>query len=240
MTELRRLNDSGTGVFHQFLDSCTTQTPVPYPAAILSDPAWSEPLEPEVVLEHRDFTTRIQLAQYLHEQFEAAHFRPSLTDRGLWAWIGCFLFSDICPVGRSGRPEPGASARWIPESTNWRRYYRHLVAGPYRIFLAHRDDPMRALAVLCQRPGRPGDLVEQLASRQEIVTNPSIMSVATECFVDSATGRPRASASRKGAGGPRRLVAVLEQFDLAWDLSTLPAGALRTMLPPEFGIAPAS
>lgn len=236
MTELRRVNDSGIAVFRQFLDSCSTEMPLPYPAAILSDPAWSETLESEVTIERREFTSRLELAQYLHEQFEAASFRPSLTDRGLWAWIGCFLFPDICPAGRNGRLEPGASARWIPESTNWRRYYRHLVAGPYRILLAHRDDPTRALAVLCQRPGRPGDLVEQLASRQEIVTNSTIMSVATECFVDPATGRPRTSGSRKGAGGPRRLVAVLDQFDLAWDLSLLPAHALRIMLPREFGI----
>jgi hypothetical protein len=231
---LRRLNDAGIAVFQRFLDSFTTDEPHPYPEAILSDPAWSEAVEPDVILERREFSSRLQLAQYLHDQFEAAGFRPSLMDRGLWAWIACLLFPVICPVDRNGKLDPGRSARWIPETTDWRRYYRHLVAGPYRIFLAHRDDPTRALAVLCQKPGRPGDLVEQLASRQEIVTNPAIISIATECFVDPVTGRPRPSASRKGAGGPRRFVGVLDQFDLTWDLSLVPRELLLNMLPREF------
>lgn len=119
---------------------------------------------------------------------------------------------------------------------DWRRYYRHLAAGPYRVFLAHRDDPIRALAVLCQRPGRPGDLVEQLVSRQEIVTNPAIMAIASEFFVDPGTRRPRPMASRKGAGGPRRLIGVLDQFALTWDLSQLSADQLKNMLPAEFGL----
>jgi hypothetical protein len=210
--------------------------PDPYPQAILTDPPWSESVDADVTLVRRPFDTRLQLAQYLDQRFEASGFRPSLEDRGLWTWIACFLFCEICPVGRGGRLQPGAAPRWIPESTNWRRYYRHLVAGPYRIFLAHKEEPTRALAVLCQRPGRPGELVEQLASRQELVTNPAIMRVATECFVDLTTGRPKPSASRKGPGGPRRFVAVLEQFDLVWDLSILSADSLRRMLPREFDV----
>ena len=74
--------------------------------------------------------------------------------------------------------KPGALARHIPEPGNFQRYYRHLLAGPYRIYRAHRDDPQRALALLCQPLDSPGDVVEQLASRQELVTNRGIMELA--------------------------------------------------------------
>jgi hypothetical protein len=81
-------------------------------------------------------------------------------------------------------------------------------------------------------------LVEQLASRQQIVTNPAIMRTATNYFVDPATGQQRRSANRKGAGGARRFVDVLNQFDVTWDLSSLSADGLRAMLPPEFLVSP--
>jgi hypothetical protein len=79
-------------------------------------------------------------------------------------------------------------------------------------------------------------LVEQLASRQQIVTNPAIMQTATSYFVDPVTGQQRRSANSKGPGGARRFVDVLNQFDVTWDLSSLPADSLRAMLPPEFTV----
>jgi hypothetical protein len=70
-----------------------------------------------------------------------------------------------------GHRKPGERARHIPDATNFLRYYRHLLAGPWRTYRTHRDDPGRARVVLCQPLHTPGDLVEQLASRQELVTN---------------------------------------------------------------------
>ena len=90
------------------------------------------------------------------------------------------------------------------------------------------------MALLCQKPGRPGDLVEQLASRQQLVTNAAIMQTATDCFVDPVKGTQRKSANSKGTGGARRFVAVLSQFDVTWDLSMLSASGLQAMLPREF------
>jgi len=235
--ELRRFNDAGVAAFSKFLDSCTTATPLPWPESAVTGPAYSEPVEAAVALISRAFATRFELAEYLDQCFEAVEFRPLRTDRNLWAWIACFYFREICPTSKDGAWQPGAMPRWIPQSADWRRYYRHLVAGPYFIYRAHRDEPKRALALLCQRPGRPGDLVEQLASRQQIVTNPAIMRVATNYFVDPATGQQRRSANDKGAGGARRFVDVLNQFDVTWDLSSLSVDDLCAMLPSEFSIA---
>jgi hypothetical protein len=237
--ELRKFNAAGLTVFQGFLDSCSGTPPLPWPESALADPAYSETVHESVQLERRAFATRFELAEYLHTSFESAGFRAPLTDPGLWAWIACFYFNEICPTSR-GVLQPGSSPRWIPLSTNFRRYYRHLVAGPYHIYRAHRDRPTRALAVLCQKPGRPGDLVEQLASRQEIVTNATIMQVATDWFVDAATGLQKRNANSKGRGGPRRLIDVLAQFDVTWDLSMMTPDQLKTNLPNEFQQTPAS
>ena len=234
--ELRRFTAAGLTAFSSFLDSLTTDAPLPWPESALNDPVYSEPVETAVTLDRRAFATRFDLAEYLDQSFETAEFHPSRTDRNLWAWIACFYFVEICATSKNGDWQPGALPRWIPQSTDWRRYYRHLVAGPYYIYRAHRDEPKRALALLCQRPGRPGDLVEQLASRQQIVTNPAIMRTATDYFVDSVTGLQRRSANSKGAGGARRFVDLLNQFDVTWDLSSISADSLRAMLPAEFSV----
>jgi hypothetical protein len=233
--DIRRLNQSGISVFQAFLDSHTGEEPLPYPEAILEDAAHTESIDTAATIEHRKFETRFELASYLHSCFESAGFRPDRSDPGFWAWIACFYFREICPAAR-GKLQPGASPRWIPQSGDFRRYYRHLIAGPYGIYHAHRDDPQRAMALLCQRPGRPGDLVEQMASRQQVVTNPTIMQVATICYVDPKTGKQLPSANRKGAGGARRFIDVLGQFDVTWDLSMMTPADLHAHMGDEFRI----
>jgi len=232
--QLHRFTDAGLQRFGGFLDSLTTGSPQPYPTEALADGVHSELVCEDVDIERRTFNTRFTLASYLHSAFSAADFQPALGDKHLWAWTGCFFFNEICPKNAHGRLQPGARQRWIPDLTDFRRYYRHLVAGPYSIFAAHSDDPARAMAVLCQPPGRPGDVVEQLVSRQEIVTSPQIMRVATALFYDAENGRQRRGAGGKGAGSARRLVDVLGQFDVTWDLAAIPATGLQNMLPKEF------
>lgn len=235
--ELRRFTESGLRAFEGFLDSCTTDAPKPYPESALMDPLQTESVDTDVSLEHVAPATRFALARYLDDAFEVAGFHPLRNDTGLWAWLGCFFFLDICTKSRNGRWKPGSITRWIPRSNDFRRYYRHLVAGPYAIYRAHRDDPQCAMAVLCQRPGSPGDLVEQLASRQQIITNPAIMRVASNWFVDPDTDRQNKHANSKKAGGARRFTDVLAQFDVTWDLSMMSADALQALLPNEFHVA---
>jgi hypothetical protein len=234
MTDLRRFNEAGLLAFQAFLDAVPSGAETDQLDQISADPAYTEVVEPFVTVERRNFDSRLELARYLDGQFDTAQLRPPPSDGGLWSWLACFYFLEICPKSRDGRLVPGASARWISRSSDWRRYYRHLVAGPFGIYRAHRDYPERALSLLCQHPGRPGELVEQLASRQQVVTNSAIVGTATRIFVDPATGRLRRNSSGKGKGSPRRFVAILDQFDVTWDLSSLTAPELDNMLPAEF------
>lgn len=232
--ELRRFTDSGLRAFESFLDLCNTENPVPYAQQILSNPVDSEPVKPVVELELVTVATRFELAQRLDLWFTSAGFDPQRSDVGLWAWLACFWFPKICAASGDGKMRPGSVVRWIPRSNDFRRYYRHLIAGPYFIYQAHRQNPQRAIAALCQKPGSPGDLVEQLASRQQIITNPAIMQVASDLFVDPSSGRQNKRANSKKAGGARRFIDVLAQFDVTWDLSMMSVDDLRVLLPGEF------
>jgi hypothetical protein len=146
-----------------------------------------------------------------------------------------FYFDETCPRGRAGERSPGERARYIPEVENFRRYYRHLLAGPYRIYKAHRQNPSRAFVILCQQLDKPGDIVEQFASRQEIVTNGAVLEVATRLYVDPETKRQKRNAqSRVRPGAAFRLIDVLNQFDVTWDLYAMISNEMIGVLPEEF------
>jgi len=66
------------------------------------------------------------------------------------------------------------------------------------------------------------------------VTNRSIVELATKLYYDPKLKTTRRGAGGKGAGSPRRLVAVLNQFDLTWDLYATTTPTLMKMLPKEF------
>ncbi len=81
---------------------------------------------------------------------------------------------------------------------------------------------------------QPGDIAEQLASRQEIVTNKAAMALATTLYINSATQRAKKGAAGRGPGSARRFADVLNQFDLTWDLYSMKMDTMLKMLPNEF------
>jgi hypothetical protein len=79
-----------------------------------------------------------------------------------------------------------------------------------------------------------GEVVEQLASRQELITNQAVVGAATRLYFDALRGTPRRGFGGKGPGSPRRLADVLNQLDLTWDLYAMSADELMAKLPAEF------
>lgn len=234
MPFLRRLNEAGMQGLGSFLDSLKDDQLELPPATLLTNSATSQPIESEVGIELKRFGSRFEAAKYLFERLSDAGIRDVERDRGLWAWLSLFYFDELCPAGSDGRRKPGERARWIPEVSNFQRYYRHLLAGPYIIYRAHRDAPARAMALLCTPLDQPGEIVGQIASRQELVTNKAIVEGATKLYVDPRTSRPRRGSGGKGDGSPRRLADVLKQFDATWDLYALDTVKLLLLLPTEF------
>jgi hypothetical protein len=109
-------------------------------------------------------------------------------------------------------------ARLLPLLDNHQRFYRHLLLGPFLVVRAHHDNPERAAAFLKQPLWKPGEIVEQLASRKELVTNRAVAEAATRLYVDSASGTIKRNTSSKIKGAPRRLADLLNQLDLTWYL----------------------
>ena len=228
---VRRLTPEGLRLLQEFLVRVGAGEPRTGRHEILTGATTSEQLDSEASVEELSFATRFAVAQYLNDKLEP--LQPSeLEDPGLWAWLALLYFETLCPAGKK---RPGSLYRWIP-SGSFRTDHRHLLAGPFRIYRLYRENPGEASVLLCNAPDKPGDFSEQLASRQEFLTNRAIIGAATRLYLDSGSGRPKrgASPAEHEPGTLRRFVDVIQQLDLTFDLYSLTPEELVALLPPEF------
>lgn len=232
--KLRRLTPTGIEQFAVFVVNLKTDPTLAPPERLLCDPLASEAVDGDVDFDLRTFADRYEAAEYLDERLRASSLVNPERDEGLWSWLSLYYFNLLCPRSEGSVRRVKEISRYIPATTNYQRFYRHLLLGPFMIYRAHADNPRRARGVLATSVNAPGDAVEQLASRQELITNRAVMGAATALYVDAGTGRMKSGSGGKGAGSPRRLAEVINQFDLTYDLYALRADELLEILPREF------
>jgi hypothetical protein len=61
-----------------------------------------------------------------------------------------------------------------------------------------------------------------------------VVELATHLYYDSKSGTTKKGSGGKGGGSPRRLVDILRQFDVTWDLYAMSLKEFWTILPKEF------
>jgi hypothetical protein len=228
---LRRLNKQGIEQFANFLDSLTGDTPLPYPLALLTDPEATEEVKPTIEIEQRTFGSRYAAAEYLYNLFKDSGLSDIERDLGLWGWLSLFYFDELCPADAKGQRKPGRHERWLLVPTS-RRFYLHQLAGPYQVYRAHSNDPAVTIGLLCGPLNVIPRVYEEVAESPTLIANHAIVETATRLYYNPKTGTIRRSKS--GKGGPRRLVGVLAQFDVTWDISSLSTDDVWSLLPDEF------
>lgn len=232
---LRRLNEAGIGRLTEFLQEVSEDGGTPVPIHLLDDLSYSEELPVSTEVQVRKFGTRFSVGRYLYSLFSADNLRRLDRDPGIWSWLALLYFDELCPVRQNGVRRPGNIARWVPVGHAF-RYYRHLLAGPYLIYRSFRDQPEKAMLLLCGPLDRMSDYVEQLAGRQELIQNKAVIEAATQLYFDQKTGRPRRGTAPNDhrAGTLRRLIDITDQLDMTWDLQSLSVSDLIQRLPREF------
>lgn len=228
MTELRLLNEQGIERFREFLDSGAMGEP---PYAILRDPGTSISFASDLQVDQRVFTSKLEAARYLAKLLTDLNPADVDHNKGLWTWLALLYFKQLCPTEPDGSREVGEQYRYIL-SNDYRHYYRNLLAGPYSIFKLHGE---KARVILHPPVHRHGDFAEQLASRQEFITNRGLLEVADTLYYDPQANTPKPGATnRRRPGNVRRLVMLVQQLDLTYDLYGMSAQQILALLPPEF------
>lgn len=232
---VRRLNGAGIEKFRELLDLCRSGQRVDVPFDWLTQDSLTEEIGGQLSVPSARYSSRHELASAVIQSLGEENVDALMNDTGLWAWISAVLFDTVCPENSSGFRSPGSDYRHIP-SSSYTQYYRHLVRGPVRILRLHPSTEGTAEVVLSQAPDKPGDLVEQLTSRIEIVTNPAVLATANDLYFDSQLNRVKTGTSSKSKPGrPRRLIDFLGQLELTYDLYSITKDELHSLLPQEFG-----
>jgi hypothetical protein len=231
---LHRLRPDGLDVMANWLDGLRQGALDNVPQTLLEASEVTEIVDSDREVGQRRFKTRWEFASYVDEILDGELETLVGRDKGFWAWLTLVYFADVCPKDRLGYRKPGKDYRYIPDTSDYRTYYRHLLAGPWRVYRAHRDNPGRALAVLAGPLDQPGEVAEQIASRHELVSNPTVMEAVTKLYFDRSSGALRRGAGAQRNGGARRLADVLSQFDLTFDLQSVGPDRLLDLLPAEF------
>jgi hypothetical protein len=238
MQPLRKLNEAGTAAFASYIEALKSGDTSPPPVQLLTDPSTSAPMPGGAVLDLQKFSTRGDLGNYLVSALKSVPQAELDHNPDVWNWLALFYFDEICPAKASGKRKVGAVARYLlPSVAKGRmhafRYYRHLVAGPYRVARQH---PGGAKVLQVSPPSIFSDLNEQIASRQELAPNRAVVGAMDLLYFDASTSKPKrgAGTNTRKPGTMRRLIDVLDQLDLTYDLGALTAEELLEILPPEF------
>lgn len=232
--ELRRLNSRGLTKFQEYIHQAKAGGS-PDLKALVTQPGFSEPLGNGIGVDALPSRNKKDVGKYLTELLQPlGEPEAVLIDRGLWAWLSLYWFDELTKKPGSATQEIGADYRHIPEPGNYKNYYRHLLAFPFRIYSKYQSTPDAADVFFTGDITKPGELTEQIASIQDIIANPPLVEAATMLYIDPVTRDRKVGAAGAGQGSARRFAAVLNQFMLTFDVAVMKPHELLSLLPAEF------
>ena len=237
--KLRSLNNAGIDAFGAYISSHLEGMPLDYPHALLQDPAHSTELPVSIdVKPAGNFAQRFDAAEYLFAQLaplRTQRYHALERERGVWAWLSLLWLPQICTTDENGRPKLGARALYIPEIHEARRYYRHLLLGPYMVYRTHSSRASIVEPVLCDPMHVSTSEHFKLAIESpQFINSRAVLGVIRHLYYDPEKRALVRGAGIKGPGGLRRLGAVLGQLEKTFDLHTIETNALLKLLPAEF------
>jgi len=231
---LRALNPNGVARFRLALAKMRDGTANEPPTDLLEDSAHTELLSVDINAEPRAFVSRLELGQYLNELLDPLQVDEIDRNRGLWSWLSLWLFDSVSPRRPDGSRKPGRDYRHIPDFS-YRYRHRHLLFGPYELFRRHGP---RSIVLLAGTPSSESNLYHEIAGRQELVANGGVIDATVRLYMDRKSGAPKKGAQGAATipGGVRRLVRVLQQLDLTFDLHAMSGKQIVDLLPDEFEV----
>lgn len=232
MTRLRRLNPRGVKALRQFLQKIREGEEFQANPAILHVDEYSERVTPSIEIEALQFPRRFDAARYLVETLRPIDSPALPMDAGLWSWLALFYFEQLAPRREDGTRRPREDYHYIPEEGHGWSTDRHLLAGPYRLYREHGEHARLMLHLPLHQHGA---FIYDLGFRREMISNRGLVEAIDLLYWDHAKGRPKRAATTTTRGGTlRRLIAVIQQLELNFDLLGMTAREILELLPAEF------
>ena len=232
-------NQAGIDEFERQLDEMETHKAPHSITALLTDSAYTVRIEKAEPVQVIDFASRLNCGEYFYKKLEmlSENFKSqgvnAFGHRGLWTWFGA-VWSDQLLKNSKGNFFVGAHERYVL-STSARRDYRHLLYGPWLVYNAANSRPDLLEIALRDPVTKDSPVFEQLASRKEIVSNLSALTLINSWYRDVKAGAVYPEAIKGDiAGGLRRFGAVYSQLAVNYDLHNMNPDQIQRLLPDEF------
>lgn len=239
MMKIRRFNAAGLAQFARYLEN-KSQHEAP-PRYLLEDLRYTESGPVDGELESQAFDSKFDLGMAVCSSVTRQHVPKLLRDDAIWPWLSLF-YSDSTMPFRDGAWFLGDASRHMlgGNKAAWKEYdhnHRHLVRGAVQSVFQFSD----YARVLMGKPSEHTKVEEQLMSRKvgsSFAYSQSLIELVHRLYWDGPKGRLRKGAASTNAGSVVRLVNVLRQIDVTFDLPSLNADQLYNLLPsPEFKLA---
>lgn len=240
--KLRKLNEQGLRRFREFLAEARmggTSCPK-VPEILLTLAPTSQEIIGAPELERISHKNGYDLARYLHTRFagldeSVIEGADGLGDPGFWAAVALFYFDLLAPGYRTGEEKPKADNCYIPEANiEVGRYFRHRIAGPYRLYELRRElsEPL-----LLSPVGEQSTLYSKITDSVFYTETRCVVEAVNLLYFDAPNRRLKRDWNAKGKPGTLpRLLAVIDQLDLTCDLLGISGAALVAQLPDEFDL----
>ena len=241
---LRRFNQAGIDRFRAFIatlnvDASPSTKSLRAPVEILEDDKLTEVIKPHTECPDATFANRLAAAEYLNTLLAPTGLVEAYGDIGLWSWLALRFFDKLRPLknGVVLHDDMGVQeSRFVPSdilvdrNLRAKRHHRHLLRHPLEVYRMAGCNADRAMCFLVQPVYRPGDFIEQIATRRMYTWYDEMLATLSALVVDPESLKIKDNASSKA----RRLDEVLQQFDCTWDLGFIAKDLLVPMLPDEF------
>jgi len=230
--KLRFLNSTGVQQFREYIEKAYNQEQLNPPTSLLEDDNCTEAIIENIYVENIIFNNKRDMAKYLMDILSQLPPGKKEFNSGLWTWLALFYFDQICPL-IDNRRKVNKYWHYILDVTsgrpNWKTYFRHMIASPYYVYCCHRDS---ACLILEEPVSKHGEYMEQLASRQEIITNKGIIKAADVLYFDSKSKKSKKGATGTRPGNLRRLAQdIFWQLHLTYDLYSMSEDEIISLLP---------
>ena len=228
--KLRKLNYKGIEQFREYINDLRGGIEQNVPLHLLDGDEFSEDIEFDVELPTNEFKSRYEMGICLVDLFKDQNITPYIGDVGFWTWLALYWFDQLCPV-KAGKPNPSMAYNYVL-SKDFRHRPRHSVYMTWQLVSRYGAN---AAFMLCKDMSTRGEITEQMMARQENLSSEGVMKLANDLYYDAETGLfKRGAAARKSAGCVARYIAWLDQIKMTYDVFSISADDLKSLLPAEF------
>ncbi len=234
--EVCEFTPDGMQIARNYLTGLRAGRWMPLPSGLLTDHTYSHPVEPDVHVEERAFANRREAGQYLAAQLEP--LGPGIaTMPYLWSWLGIFYLERMTQEAtrRTGEyPEAAYLIDPQPHDSRSRSHHRLLMA--YDVWTQWGED---AWLLLNEPANSMGQFTLRIVNSPEIFRSRDLVRLMHMLYADRSAGSLRRGAlgtSRASApaGSLPRLIEVLNQLSMTYDVYGMTAEQLLPLLPSEF------